>query len=40
MDTDKGIAAFLVFWAFCVLLNLAIWGGIIYVALHFILKAW
>jgi len=35
-----GVGAFLTFWFFCVLANLAFWGGVIYVAWHFISKYW
>lgn len=40
MDLDKFAGFVVVVWVISALLSLAVVGGLIYVALHFLLKVW
>ncbi len=37
---DRSIAWFIGLWILAIVLNLAVWGTVIYVAYHFISKWW
>ncbi len=37
---SKGFKFFWVFWFFCLVLGLALTGGVIFVVIHFLAKVW
>jgi uncharacterized membrane protein len=40
MDSDRAFWAVLLIWILGALVTLAVWGAVIFIALHFVLKYW